>query len=174
MSEATTRIDLMQLSDLERVVEIENVSFSLPWTISVFIDQLKLGDYAWSVCMRRNDNDEIIGYAIFWFAAEEVHLMNIAVCDQHRGQGYGDTLLRGILHLARVLKADRIVLEVRVSNAAAIGLYEKYDFRKATVRQGYYSDTNEDAYLMILEPLAWVDASGLELDRELMVKAGML
>ena len=42
---------------------------------------------------------------------------------------------------------NTITLEVRVSNKVAIALYEKYGFKKISVREKYYENV-EDAYVM--------------------------
>ncbi|MEF2678977.1 MAG: ribosomal-protein-alanine N-acetyltransferase, partial [Bilophila wadsworthia] len=43
------------------------------------------------------------------------------------------------------------VLEVRISNAPAIHLYESFGFRQAGKRRGYYQDTGEDALIYTLD-----------------------
>ena len=44
-------------------------------------------------------------------------------------------------------------LEVRVSNAPAIRLYERFGFMSAGVRRRYYSDNQEDALIMWRTPM---------------------
>ena len=70
-----------------------------------------------------------------------------------RRQGIGERLLLALLDLARARGADEGTLEVRPSNKAARRLYEKYGFRNAGVRPGYYTDNHEDALIMTTEPL---------------------
>ncbi len=156
--------DFLSGADLQQVLEIEEASFSLPWTQNVFADQIRMKQHSWCVCLREAPGGEVVGYAIFWLAVDEIHLMNIAVSPAHRRKGYGDALLRAVMRLGRKLEAERIVLEVRVSNSVAIRLYEKYRFRMVVVRPRYYSDNNEDAYLMILEPLGEVPDEDLVFD----------
>ncbi|MBE7559137.1 ribosomal protein S18-alanine N-acetyltransferase [bacterium] len=146
-------LDFLSDADLARVLEIEEASFSLPWSPAVFSDQIRMKQHSWCLCLRETAEEEVLGYAIFWLAVDEIHLMNIAVSPRHRQRGYGDLLLRAVMHLGRKLEAERIVLEVRVSNQVAIRLYEKYQFRTVVVRPRYYSDNNEDAYLMMQEPV---------------------
>jgi ribosomal-protein-alanine N-acetyltransferase len=77
------------------------------------------------------------------------HLVSIAVREQYRRTGVGSRLLEGTIRaMMDVYKTDSIYLEVRISNAPAIRLYEKYGFRKARIIKGYYSD-GEDAYVMV-------------------------
>ena len=45
-------------------------------------------------------------------------------------------------------------LEVRVSNATAIGLYERLGFEARGIRRGYYTDNREDALIMWKDPVA--------------------
>jgi len=76
------------------------------------------------------------------------HVMNIAVDAPHRGRG----IARGLLqHLFERTVGDGergYTLEVRVSNAAAIHLYESLGFVATGLRRGYYTDNREDALIM--------------------------
>ena len=160
-------LDMLSHGDLSHVVKIEEASFSLPWSRAVFADQLRLADHSWCIGLRDRASREIVGYAIFWCAVDEIHLMNIAISPSHRRRGYGDLLLRAVLYLGRKLQARRVVLEVRVSNLLAISLYEKYGFKSVVVRPRYYSDNGEDAYLMILEPVVDTTEEDLEWSQDL-------
>ena len=93
----------------------------------------------------------IFGFAGFWIVAEEAHITNIAVREQHRRQGIGELLLIALIDLAMELDAQLITLEVRASNTTAQSLYAKYGFNEVGVRHGYYTDNREDGVLMSLE-----------------------
>lgn len=161
-------LDLLSSDDLARVLEIEEASFTLPWSRGVFVDQIRTRQHSWCVCLRDEETREVLGYAIFWSAAAEIHLMNIAVAPEARRKGCGDALLRAVLHMGVQLDADRVVLEVRVSNAVAIRLYEKYGFKIVVVRPRYYSDNQEDAYLMVQEPIVEATGDDLVFDAKLL------
>jgi ribosomal-protein-alanine N-acetyltransferase len=90
----------------------------------------------------------IIGYAGMWLVIDEAHITTIAVREAVRGQGLGELLLTSLIEAAAEMGADRMTLEVRVTNEAAQRLYEKYGFKREGVRARYYSDNNEDAYIM--------------------------
>jgi ribosomal-protein-alanine N-acetyltransferase len=90
----------------------------------------------------------IFGFAGLWMMADEAHIINIAVSEEHQHQGIGELLLIGMIDLAAQLKARYIVLEVRVSNIVAQSLYSKYGFKAVGVRKGYYTDNHEDAVMM--------------------------
>ena len=93
----------------------------------------------------------IVGYAAMWFIVDEAHLLSIAVAEDCRRQGLGELLLIAGMEMAMRREADMMTLEVRVSNLVAQALYEKYGFVKAGRRRGYYTDNNEDAFLMTIE-----------------------
>jgi [ribosomal protein S18]-alanine N-acetyltransferase len=103
-------------------------------------------------------NDEaspfpVIGYAGLWLMVDEAHITTIAVHPDHRGQGVGELLFLGLIDIAREMKAQRLTLEVRVSNTSAQALYRKYGMEIAGMRRRYYSDNGEDAYIMWSEPI---------------------
>ncbi len=95
----------------------------------------------------------LVGYVGVWFMADEAHITAIAVRSTERGQGIGELLLMGTIELAMRRRARVVTLESRVSNAAALALYEKYEFRRVGLRRGYYSDNNEDALIMTTDPI---------------------
>jgi len=93
----------------------------------------------------------VVGFAGFWFMADEAHLTSIAVREEYRCRGIGELLFISIIDLATELKANIITLEVRDSNTAALSLYGKYGFIQVGLRRGYYTDDREDAVLMTAE-----------------------
>jgi ribosomal-protein-alanine N-acetyltransferase len=79
---------------------------------------------------------------------DEAHITTIAIRHAWRGRGLGELLLVSLIDLAVGRDIERVTLEVRVSNETAQNLYQKYGFRHEGVRHRYYSDNNEDAYIM--------------------------
>lgn len=131
---------------LDQVLAIERVSFPSPWERSDFLNEIYNNDYAYYyVCLV---NGRVCGYAGLWLILDEVHITSIAVHPDWRRLGVGKTILHFLLQEASRLGADRVTLEVRVSNVAAQKLYERAGFTKAGLRKGYYNDTREDAIIM--------------------------
>jgi ribosomal-protein-alanine N-acetyltransferase len=97
----------------------------------------------------RADGAIVVGYLSFWHVSDEVHLLNVAVAPPERRRGVGRSLVEDLLAYARAHRVARVLLEVRASNAAAIGLYESFGFERARVRAAYYAD-GEDAVEMML------------------------
>lgn len=90
----------------------------------------------------------IIGFAGLWLMVDEAHITTIAVHPAHRGLRVGELLLNSLVGITYEIGARRVTLEVRVSNTIAQSLYRKYGFEVAGLRRRYYSDNNEDAYIM--------------------------
>jgi ribosomal-protein-alanine N-acetyltransferase len=79
---------------------------------------------------------------------EEAHITTIGVEPAMRGRGLGELLLMDLFDEARRRNATWVTLEVRVTNATAQNLYRKYGFTIEGRRPRYYSDNNEDAFVM--------------------------
>jgi ribosomal-protein-alanine N-acetyltransferase len=96
-----------------------------------------------------------VGYAEFYVAADECHLLNIAIAPGSQGRGLGTRLLAAILAEAMQRGCRVCQLEVRASNAAARALYERTGFVLVANRKGYYpagvTGGREDALLYSLE-----------------------
>lgn len=93
----------------------------------------------------------IVGYSGMWLVLDEAHITTIAIRQAHRGEGLGELLLVSMIEAAAEMGSQRITLEVRISNTAAQNLYTKYGFRMEGIRKRYYSDNNEDAYIMTVD-----------------------
>jgi ribosomal-protein-alanine N-acetyltransferase len=103
-----------------------------------------------------NDDGAVAGFAvgrIFHFTPSQftVELTNIGLRKPIRGQGFGSILLKSFINRCIEAGARSIILEVRVSNATAIGFYEKFGFRARGRRRGFYSNPSEDALTMTLD-----------------------
>lgn len=90
----------------------------------------------------------IVGFAGMWIVCDEAHITTIGVAPEYRGQGLGEWLLVHLIDEAITRQARWLTLEVRVSNEPAQALYRKYGFSVQGTRKRYYSDDNEDAYIM--------------------------
>ena len=95
----------------------------------------------------------VVGFTGFWVMAGEAHITNIAVREEYRRQGIGESLIISIMDMAAALNAEFVTLEVRVSNTIAQNLYRKYGFTEVGLRHRYYHDNGEDALLMSTDKL---------------------
>lgn len=139
-------VDRMRPEDLDEVLAIERVSFSMPWTRGAFLYEMQQNRVA--RCLVVREAARVIGYVCLWEIADEMHITNVAVHPDWRRQGIGRALLGSVLADARTRHLRVVVLEVRPSNREAITLYEFFGFRVVGRRRGYYYDTGEDALIM--------------------------
>jgi ribosomal-protein-alanine N-acetyltransferase len=124
----------MREADLAQVVAIERTVYSHPWTRGNFADALLAGYH----CLALRLEGELIGYFVLMVAAGEAHLLNLSIAMAHQRRGHGTALLREAVGIAREGGAQKLFLEVRPSNLAAIALYLRHGFRRIAVRRGYY------------------------------------
>jgi ribosomal-protein-alanine N-acetyltransferase len=137
----------MTTGDIDGVLEIERASFAAPWTRGMFEETLSSPV---GVSLVAEEGGRIIGYLIFYCAAREMHVMNIAVHEDRRGLGLASWMMSRVTDLARRNSMETCFLEVRESNMPARSLYGKLGFRQIGRRKGYYRETGEDAIVMEL------------------------
>jgi len=136
----------MEMHDIPRVLEIERISFSEPWSESAFLNEI-LKSYAFNrVAVRGNS---VIGYICVNYIIDEGHILNLAVDPDFRRQGVATILMNGAIHELRRKGCDYLYLEVRTSNTAAKRFYERFGFAVAGIRKDYYLFPKEDAVIMM-------------------------
>ncbi|MBU7008440.1 ribosomal protein S18-alanine N-acetyltransferase [Phosphitispora fastidiosa] len=140
------RIKRMCKAYLDEVVAIENTSFPTPWSRMAFSHEIDNNDFAYYIAALAGDR--VIGYAGMWIILDEGHVTTLAVHPSYRRKQVGGTLLCELFKEALCRGCQKMTLEVRPSNFAALRLYENTGFISHGVRHGYYSDTGEDAVIM--------------------------
>ena len=141
----------MTLDDIEQVIAIDRVSFSLPWPERSF--RFELTDNPASRCWVAEVDGKIVGLIVVWLIVDEVHVATIATHPEFRRQGIAKNLLAHALQHMSSEGAQSSFLEVRASNLAAQDLYRKFGFEESGVRRRYYRDNDEDAILMTLSAI---------------------
>jgi ribosomal-protein-alanine N-acetyltransferase len=134
-------------ADLDRVIAIEQESFTNPWTREMYVSELENHGVSF-LFVARNRESLPIGFCAFWRIRDELHINNLAVLPAYRRQGVATALLSHVLREGAGQGVLRATLEVRTSNDAARQLYEQFGFSVAGVRRGYYSDPPEDALIL--------------------------
>ena len=138
----------MALTDLEQVIAIDQISFSLPWPPRSFY--FEVTDNAASRCWVAEQNDKVIAMMVAWFIVDEIHIASIATHPDFRKQGVGEDLLAHTLQFAQAEGALTSFLEVRESNESALNMYRKFGYVESGRRENYYADNGEAAILMTL------------------------
>ena len=131
-------------ADLPQVIAIERRAFPTPWSLAMFVLELSKPS---GICLAALQDGRIVGYLVCSRYDTVWHLMNVAVDDRRRREGIAVTLIERLFDLADA-DGEQYTLEVRTSNDAAIKLYERFGFRAAGRRRGYYHDNREDALIM--------------------------
>lgn len=135
------------LDDVGDIARLEQKCFKASWSEELIKKEIMSNSSFAVVAM---DGDSLCGYAMFMLLYDEIHITKIAVDEFHRRLGIGNLLINALLKTAYKNNYFDITLEVRVSNKAAISLYEKKGFESVGVRKHYYTDNNEDALIMWL------------------------
>jgi ribosomal-protein-alanine N-acetyltransferase len=133
--------------DIDDILRIESVSFTNPWTREMYVSELEHKNVAFFY-IARDPVGEAIGFCSFWLVLDELHINNLAVLPEHRRAGVASALLERVLADGAARGAHRATLEVRASNAPALRLYERFDFRMTAVRRSYYTRPDEDALVL--------------------------
>lgn len=136
----------MKPEDLDEVVEIENASFSTPWTKQGFLEALEKDYYCFVVAKMQDES--IAGYCGFYQTGEEADIINVAVSEQYRCNGIGFKMINYLMQIGNERDVLDYTLEVRRGNTSAIRLYEKCGFESVGYRRDFYRNPTEDACIM--------------------------
>ena len=140
------KVRAMIVEDCPHVAELEKMIFSQPWSEQGFRDALNMEQ---NIFLVAEEEETICGYIGMYQSLDEGEITNVAVSPEKRNAGVGRMLMQAAMEQAKRQGITRIVLEVRVSNASAIHLYEKCGFVNCGIRKGFYDFPKEDAYIMI-------------------------
>jgi [ribosomal protein S18]-alanine N-acetyltransferase len=147
--DAGVRVRRMEPGDLDRVMEIERASFTMPWTLETFRGLLRRPDSVLWVAERvAPPVREVVGYAAVWIVVDQAELGDIAVEEAWRGRGIGRQLLDTVINTMAARGVRELYLEVRVGNHGAQRLYERFGFVRVGRRKDYYSEPREDALVL--------------------------
>ncbi len=146
MARVSIALRRLELADLDAIERIERASYPTPWSRSMFASELAKQSSRSIAAI--TSAGELVGYLVLSRYVDAWHVMNVAVDPGHRRQGIASAMLRRLFELTRDDAERGYTLEVRVSNLAAISLYEQFGFTSSGVRRGYYTDNREDAVIM--------------------------
>ncbi len=131
---------------VDDIVNIEKISFTVPWSKKTFLEALESKYISTSVLLE--EDGTICGFCCMMAIGCEAELLNIAVLPEHRRKGYAALLLEKALLSLSENSVEDVFLEVRESNSPARRLYERFGFFEIGVRKNYYSQPKENAVLM--------------------------
>lgn len=135
----------MQPCHVAQVAALEKDCFSDPWPESVLAQELENPLSLWLVAV---DGDTVLGYVGAQSVIDEADMMNLAVKEEARRQGLAERLVAELCSRLAANGIKHLLLEVRVSNEAALALYEKLGFAQIGRRPNYYFHPKEDALIL--------------------------
>ena len=140
---AGMRVVPMAQEHIPALVALESACFAVPWSAAALAEELENPHAAFQVAV--DETGRVLGYVGLYCVADEGQIANVAVAPAARRQGVARALLAALARLARERGLSRLTLEVRVSNAPAVALYEGAGFVRDGVRPGFYRQPREDA-----------------------------
>jgi [ribosomal protein S18]-alanine N-acetyltransferase len=142
----SAELRLLDVDDLDAVERIERASYAAPWSRSMFVGELAKPGSLFLGAFR--DDAELAAFLVVSRYVDAWHVMNLAVAPDDRRLGLATSLMQRLFELTADDGTRGYTLEVRVSNVAAIRLYERLGFKPKGVRRSYYTDNREDALVM--------------------------
>jgi len=146
------RIRKVRPSDVRRIIEIERSWAHLShWSEDSYYRLVNDEGFTASFLAEVEDEDGrpfIAGFVIFHVAGPNAEVYNIAVDARRARCGIGKQLMNTVVSESLKRYANRVLLEVRKSNASAIRFYEGFGFKVLGERKDYYSNPIEDAFVM--------------------------
>ncbi len=135
----------MTPADVPFISRLEEETFSMPWSEASFLQMIEQDDARYFVA---EEDWQLLGGCGLLLIAGEGDITNVADAKEARRHGVGTGLLRHLLSEGEQEGLSAYTLEVRVSNTAAIGLYQKLGFVSEGIRPNFYEKPVEDAMIM--------------------------
>ena len=135
----------MNLGDVPAIAALEKQCFSDPWSEKSIASEVDNPLSCWLVA---EIDGTVAGYVGSQTVLDASDMMNLAVSPDYRRQGVGQALVNALVEHLQQNKVIALLLEVRVSNAPAIALYESLGFEQVGRRPKYYHNPREDALIL--------------------------
>jgi ribosomal-protein-alanine N-acetyltransferase len=150
----TIELRRLTLGDLGAIERIEREAYPTPWSRSMFAGEVAKPSSISLGAFDLEAEGTLVGYLIISRYVDAWHVMNVAVAHPYRRRRIASRMLEELFRLTEDDRKRGYTLEVRVSNASAIALYELLGFHATGIRRGYYTDNREDALIMWKDPVA--------------------
>ena len=135
----------MNESHVPQIARLEQLCFSDAWSENSITSELTNKLSLWLVAM---DGNTVAGYVGSQSVMGWADMMNLCVAPDYRRQGIGEKLTQELEKQLKENQVTCLTLEVRLSNAPAIALYEKLGFVQVGKRPRYYEKPREDALIL--------------------------
>ena len=130
---------------VDQVCVLEEEAFSMPWHKESFLEMIANENACYLVALI---GEEVVASCGLRHIVGEGEITNVVTKNTMRGKGIGRQILLQLLEEGTKMGAEAFTLEVRVSNAPAIHLYESLGFVSEGVRKNFYEEPTEDALIL--------------------------
>jgi ribosomal-protein-alanine N-acetyltransferase len=144
----------LSYDNIDSIVFIEQQNSQNPWSKNQLAESIINPT---NLCYSMSINNEILGFLMAIPAFDTADILNISIKAEYQRKGYGKRLLNYLIEELKNRKIRDLILEVRVSNQAAISFYLKHGFEEISLRKNYYMNNSkhpnqkEDGIMMRLE-----------------------
>ena len=139
--------------DAEEMARLHAPLFEAAWDAASF-RQMLADPGATAFLARIGEPLQVAGFIVGRVAADEAEILTLGVSKDWQRLGIGRRLVEAMCRAARKAEAQRLHLEVSVSNAPALLLYRRLGFQEGGRRKGYYERAGvppEDAINLSLQ-----------------------
>jgi ribosomal-protein-alanine N-acetyltransferase len=150
----STSYNKLSFNDIDSIVLIEQQNSHEPWSKNQLIESIQNPT---NLCCSISTNNQIIGFLMAMPALDTADILNISINKNYQRKGYGKKLLHFLIKELKDRMIRQLMLEVRLSNQAAISFYLKHGFEKISLRKNYYiinskhPNQKEDGIIMRLK-----------------------
>jgi [ribosomal protein S18]-alanine N-acetyltransferase len=133
------QIKNLTLHDLPSVMDIGQRAYNISWSATMMRDTIQAAHtQVWGIY--EEESMLCVGFGVLSIIIDEAELLMLCVDPDYQRRGFGSNLLKFLIEKAKYGKVDNFYIEVRKSNKPALGLFEKHEFNKLSVRKDYYPD----------------------------------
>ncbi|MFX1436848.1 MAG: GNAT family N-acetyltransferase [Promethearchaeota archaeon] len=147
------QINKVTIKDLRQISKLEQKIFKKNAFSKNLMKNLIINNTLFLKLESGQNKKKLIGFIIvIRDQKERANIINFLIDPEFQNKGYGSYLLqKAIDEIKRIKGINKIILNVQISNSAAINLYERFKFKKnPNVLENYYQ-SGESAYLMELD-----------------------
>lgn len=142
------KINKISIKNIEELIKLDENNFDDPWNREMFEKELTNDNAEYYGLF---NDEELLGFCGGWYVLDEYHINKIVIDKPHQNKKLGQMFLVYIMELYKTRNIKKSIIEVRESNIKAIKAYTKAGFDIIGRREKYYSNNNENAYVMIRE-----------------------
>lgn len=135
-----------ELNDLDRVMEIENLTFKAPWKKEEMLYEINGNEFSHLGVIELDGR--VVGFYDFWITFDSATIAQIAVDPLFHRQGLASRMMEEIIKECQIKKVRNVTLEVRENNEKAVKMYAKFRFKTLLKKEKYYSNGDNALYMV--------------------------